>query len=1061
MGSIKKYLKEVEKKFKTGHAREHAYRPALETLIEEINPNINAVNDPKQQKVGAPDFVLFNKGISIGYIEAKDIDVGLDYEIKTKNQVNRYKASLNNFCFTNYLEFRFYLNGEEVERVKMAELKGGKIEIYPEKFDLLESLLKNFTTQKSISIKNPKELAKLMAEKAKMLKNTIYLSLKDEEEKGEVGKQYEIFKQILIQDLSEEQFSDMYSQTVAYGMFAARYNDYTLENFTRDEANELLPKSNPFLRNFFQSIAGYNIDERIVWIVDDLAELFNHVDVKELLANYGKETKRHDAIVHFYETFLGEFDSKMRKSRGVYYTPEPVVDFIVKALDDILKEEFNIKDGLADTEKMEVLKEEVGKQKRRRVKEHRVQILDPATGTGTFLDRTIKYIFNSKFKGQEGLWQSYVDEHLLPRLHGFEILMASYAMAHLKLDITLSETGYDFKKGAGKRLGVYLANSLEEPKAMNRDLFSQWLSTEGVEANKIKKEKPIMVVMGNPPYAVSSSNKGAWITGMLADYKKGLDERKTSLEDDYVKFIRYAQWFIDKNGEGIVAYISNNSFIDGITHRLMRKSLLETFDKIYILNLHGNSLKKEKTPEGGKDENVFDIRQGVSINIFIKNKPSKSKLGEIYQSDLWGLRGEKYNDLTSLDIGKITWTNVEAIKPNYLYTKLNNESTEYFDYNKINEIFRKYSTGVQTSRDAIATSYSVKEQLIKNKEFCTIEIDDNIIRERYFRKTSSNYQAGDTRDWNLSDNRINADLETLNDSIVPYCFRPFDNRYLAFHPILTSWPRTYINRHLLKDNLSLICSRSSSNPVFNSVFCSKYISDVKCGEYTKGSIFSPLYLYPDSRLESIRQPNLDKKVVDEISKKLDLEFIPDHKHPDSNKKGTFNPLDVFDYVYAILHTPTYRERYKEFLKTDFPRIPFTSDKELFWKLVKKGGELREYHLMEHEKSNKLITKFPVSGSNEIINKLTKTDPGFQLTDTEKKLGRVWINDEQYFDNVPELAWNFYIGGYQPAQKWLKDRKDRKLSYEEIEHYQKIIVALVNTDRIMKGIDSEIHNWPLK
>jgi predicted helicase len=1057
MELIKEYLEEIQKKYKTDHAREHAYRPALETLIEDINPNINAVNDPKQQKVGAPDFVLFKKKVSIGYIEAKDVDVDLDHEIKSKNQVNRYKASLNNFCFTNYLEFRFYLNGEEVEKVKIAELKEGKIEIDSEKFELLESLLKNFTTQKSISIRTPKELAKLMAEKAKMLKNVIYKSIKDKESIGEVEHQYEVFKQMLIHDLSEEQFADIYSQTVAYGMFAARYNDLTLENFTRSEANELLPKSNPFLRNFFQSIAGYDIDDRIVWIVDDLAELFNHVDVKELLANYGKETKRHDAIVHFYETFLGEFDAKMRKSRGVYYTPEPVVDFIVRAVDDILKDEFDIKDGLADTEKIDVLKEVPGRKNKKTVKEHRVQILDPATGTGTFLDRAIKHIFNSKFEGQEGLWQSYVDEHLLPRLHGFEILMASYAMAHLKLDITLSETGYDFEKGKGKRLGVYLTNSLEEPRESNRDLFSQWLSTESVEANKVKKEKPIMVVMGNPPYSVSSSNKGEWIQGLIKEYKKDLNERKINLDDDYIKFIRYAQWFIDKNGEGIVAFITNNSFLDGITHRQMRKSLLESFDKIYILNLHGNSLKKEKTPDGGIDENVFDIRQGVSINLFIKNKEGNKELGKVYYSELYGQRENKYNRLEK-DLLNFKWELIKNRKPDYFFVEKDfSLMDEYKIFYSITDVFGEDNTGIQTKRDAININFTKEEALSKVEDFKKLDIE--VIREKY-------NLPQDGRDWKVQSAK--EDLKNNDYSIREVLYRPFDWRkiiYTGKTKGVVAYPRHSTSKNMLKDNYALIFVRQIHK-------LKKFVAMVNNGLIEKGSLaasnysFAPIYVYKESEEnsfleESSRVSNLNSEIILKLEEDLNLRFLSDHKHPDAGKKGTFNPLDVLDYIYAILHSPTYRERYKEFLKIDFPRIPFTSDKKLFWKLVEKGRELRKYHLMEHEKSSKLITKFPVSGSNEVSNRLTKTDPGFKLTDKKKKIGRVLINEEQYFDNVPLLAWNFYIGGYQPAQKWLKDRRDRKLSYDEIEHYQKIIVALVNTDRIMKEVDNDISSWPIK
>ena len=1020
--AVNKYLEEVQSKFKTGHAREHAYRPALQKLIEDINSSINAVNDPKQQKVGAPDFVLLKGKTPIGYVEAKDIDIALDKEFKTKNQFNRYKASLNNLCFTNYLDFHFYLNGEEVAKVAIGKLENNKIEVLPDNIPLLESFLKNFTTQKSISIRSPKELASLMAEKAKMLKNVVYLSLKEESEvKGQVEQQYEVFKQMLIHDLSLEQYADLYAQTVAYGMFAARYHDPTLENFTRDEANKLLPKSNPFLRNFFQTIAGYNIDERIVWIVDDLAELFNHVNVRELLENYGKDTKRSDVIVHFYETFLAEYDPKMRKSRGVYYTPEPVVDFIVRAVDDILKTEFGITDGLADTSKIEVEKEVQGNKKKQKVMEHRVQVLDPATGTGTFLDHVIKHIYNSKFKGQQGIWQGYVDEHLLPRLHGFEILMASYSMAHLKLDITLAETGYDSSKGQGKRLGVYLTNSLEEPEAHQRDLFSQWLTTESMEANEVKKEKPIMVVMGNPPYSVSSSNKGEWIENLMRDYKKDLNERNIQpLSDDYIKFIRYAQWFIEKNGEGVIAYISNNSFIDGLIHRQMRKSLLETFNKIYILDLHGNSKKQEKAPDGKSDENVFDIQQGVSISLFVKKNGKKATKCEIQYSELFGERTSKYEYLLANSIGKIKWNLLAVKEKNYYFcTKNFKDEKEYFSGISIESLFRIKAAGIKTHKDSTVIGFNPVELQNQVNEFF-----DHSGMKSIFNQSS----------------------------IKSITYRPFDNRKIYYDKDIVVRHRYEQMYHSMMANTSLIIGRQTKNTIPTHFFVANVLSEMKTGESSTGSYQFQLYLYPKSAditsEMGTRTHNFDLETISTIEDNLQLKFIPDHEHADSGKEGTFNPLDILDYIYAILHSPTYRERYKEFLKIDFPRIPFTSDQKLFWALVEKGREIRQYHLMEHANSSSLITQYPVAGENEVIN------PRY----SENK---VWINETQYFDNVPQIAWGFYIGGYQPAQKWLKDRKGRKLSFDEVLHYQKIIIALVNTDTIMKEIDGLIKEWPMK
>jgi predicted helicase len=415
-------------------------------------------------------------------------------------------------------------------------------------------------------------------------------------------------------------------------MFAARLHDPTLATFSRQEAAELIPKSNPFLRKLFGYIAGPDIDDRIKWIVDSLVEIFLACNVEEILKKYnkfsspsGRSGGAEDPIIHFYETFLSEYDPKLRKARGVWYTPQPVVNFIVRAVDDILKTEFDLPQGLADTSKTKIKVDVQGKKVEQEV--HKVQILDPATGTGTFLAEVVKHI-HKKFAGQQGIWSNYVETHLIPRLNGFELLMASYAMAHLKLDLLLKETGYKptetslrGTKQSDQRLRVYLTNSLEESHPDTGTLFANWLSSEANEANHIKRDNPVMVVMGNPPYSVSSNNKGEWIESLTADYKKNLNERNIQpLSDDYIKFIRYGQHFIEKTGEGILAYISNNSFIDGIIHRKMREELMKTFDKIYILDLHGNAKKKEVSPDGSVDQNVFDIMQGVSINIFVKKK---------------------------------------------------------------------------------------------------------------------------------------------------------------------------------------------------------------------------------------------------------------------------------------------------------------------------------------------------------------------------------------------------------------------------------------------------------
>jgi type I restriction-modification system DNA methylase subunit len=630
--NITQYLAQLDTRFKSGISRENSYRADLESLIRELVQGVEITNEPANvTDCGNPDYVITRKKIPIGYIEAKDIDK--DLKNKTyKEQFDRYKKALDNLVLTNYLWFQFFQGGELVHEIRIGEIEGNKIIPLTENFAQFETLIRDFCTFVGQTIKSSKKLAEMMAAKARLLENILERAVTSDEETHEdssLKSQFETFKNILIHDLTPKGFADIYAQTLAYGMFAARLHDPSLQDFSRQEAAELIPKTNPFLRKLFQYVAGYDIDQRIKTTVDNLAEVFRATDVNALLSNFGKSTQANDPIIHFYETFLTEYDPKLRKSRGVWYTPEPVVKFIVRAVDDILKTEFNLPDGLADTSKTKIKIKDFAKatadmrsktkQIEREVEVHKVQILDPATGTGTFLAEVVKHIYSTRFQAMQGAWSGYVEEHLIPRLNGFEILMASYSMAHLKLDMLLTETGYKPKRE--QRFNIYLTNSLEEHHPDTGTLFANWLSSEANEANYIKRDTPVMCVIGNPPYSVSSSNKSEWIENLTADYKKDLNERNIQpLSDDYIKFIRFGQYFIEKNGEGILAYISNNSFIDGLIHRQMRKNLMETFDKIYILDLHGNSKKKETAPDGGKDENVFDIMQGVSINIFVKKR---------------------------------------------------------------------------------------------------------------------------------------------------------------------------------------------------------------------------------------------------------------------------------------------------------------------------------------------------------------------------------------------------------------------------------------------------------
>lgn len=1050
--TIEQYIDNINKRYKLGNATEHTFRGDLQQLIESLVPTIRATNEPKRLSCGAPDYILTKKDIPVGFIEAKDIgDKDLEGTKKAgnKEQFDRYKASLNNLIFTDYLDFHLYREGEFVTKIAIGEVTEKGIKPITENFDRFENLIKDFCTHIGQTIKSSKKLAEMMAGKARLLSEVIEKALTSDENNSEdstLKDQMNAFKQILIHDITPKGFADVYAQTIAYGMFAARYHDPTLPTFSRQEAYELIPKSNPFLKKLFGYIAGLDVDDRIKWIVDDLVNIFLACNVEEMLKNYGKATKMEDPIIHFYEDFLSEYDPKLRKARGVWFTPAPVVNFIVRAVDDILKTEFDLPQGLADTSKTKIKVDVQGKKIEQEV--HKVQILDPATGTGTFLAEVIKHI-HKKFKGQQGIWSNYVETHLLPRLNGFELLMASYAMAHLKLDLLLSETGY--KPTKDQRFRVYLTNSLEEYHQDTGTLFANWLSIEANEANHIKRDTPVMCVIGNPPYSGISSNNGEWISKLIEDYKYvdgvHFNERKHWLNDDYVKFLRYGQHFIEKNGSGVLAFINPHGFLDNPTFRGMRWHLLNTYDKIYTIDLHGNSKKKETAPDGSADVNVFDIMQGVSINIFIKTGKKKNKeLGKVFHFDLYGKRETKYDFLYDNSLKDVAFQELKPEKPFLFFVPKNQKGLKQYDNGfRVDELFSLNVTGIVTARDGFVIDF--EKSVLKNRieDFADQNQSDDFIRRKYFgNKKDGKYLAGDSRGWQMTEARKKINKFNHLEIIKKVAYRIFDDRYIYYHNSMVDWGREkYMYHFIEKENLGIDLCRQLVSDNYTHIFVTNKIVDdsfVSNKSRERGYVF-PLYIYPENKGQQTigesteRQPNLNTEIVKQIADKLGLTFTNEKE----TTKDKFAPIDILDYIYAVLHSPTYRVKYKEFLKIDFPRVPYPKDANTFWQLVKLGGEIRQIHLLESPTVEKYITQYPIDGDNVV------TKPNYQN-------GKVYINDTQYFDNVPETAWNFYIGGYQPAQKWLKDRKDRKLEFEDILHYQKIIVALSETDRLMKEID---------
>jgi len=1050
--TIQEYLTNLNALHNTGNAREHSYRGDLQTLLKTLLPGILVTNEPARVSCGAPDYVLTRKDIPVGYIEAKDI--GVDLKSKTlKEQFERYKAGLPNIIFTDYMDFHFYQHHDFLTSVKIAELREGVIVPLPQNFDTFTQLIKNFAETITQTIKSPTKLAEMMAGRAKLMADVIEKSLNSDDTtntRSNLKSQMVAFQQMLIHDIDNKAFADIYAQTIAYGMFAARYHDPTLPTFSREEAASLIPKSNPFLRKLFQEIAGPDLDDRLLWIVNELVNIFLATDVAKIMKNFGRSTKQEDPVVHFYETFLASYNPALRKARGVWYTPQPVVNFIVRAVDDILKTDFNLKDGLADTSKIKIKVktpkfDERSKNKSIIIGEqeteqevHKVQILDPATGTGTFLAEVVRHI-HKKFAGQQGIWSKYVTNDLIPRLNGFELLMASYAMAHLKMDMLLTETGY--KPTDDQRFRIFLTNSLEEHHKDTGSLFSSWLSNEADEANAIKRDAPVMIVMGNPPYSGESANKSDWIMKLMEDYKKEpggkvkLKEQNSKfINDDYVKFMRFGQHFIEKNGTGILAFINPHGFLDNPTFRGVRWSLLNAYDKIYTIDLHGNSKKKEVSPDGSVDQNVFDIMQGVSINLFIKTgKKKKNELGTVFHYDLFGKRDEKYNFLSANSLHSVHYTMLTNKSPMYFMVEKDFEiEAEYIKGFQISELLSLNTLGIQTHRDTFAIAINKGDLINKIQDFFSLEITNP--------KLISKYSLKETNDWKLETQRRGTYDENM---VLPIDYRLFDTRYTYFSKKIIDRDRKKVMQHLLKPNISLSVSKQQSSSSFRHIFLSQNIQEsclVSLQTKEQGYSF-PLYLYPEDKDQQStdgnnRRPNLNPEIVTTIAKGLGLQFTDEIE----DTPNTFAPIDLLDYIYAVLHSPAYREKYKEFLKIDFPRVPYPADTENFWQLVQLGGELRQVHLLESDVVETPITQYPEDGDNIVVKPL--------YTD-----GSIFINDTQYFSGVPEIAWNFYIGGYQPAQKWLKDRKGRELGYEDIFHYQKIIVALTETARIMGEIDT--------
>lgn len=971
----------------------------------------------------------------------------------SKEQKGRYTKGLPNLIYTNGLDFEFIYQGETVEFITIANLIP-TLPARPENFPVLERRLKDFASQTPVSITSAKQLAQMMAGKAAIIKDIMGRALVADmkaKRATELTDQFDGLKASLLHDITVDEFADIYAETIAYGLFAARLHDTTQGTFSRSEALELLPKSNPFLRNLFVYIAGPNLDDRLVRMIDDLCAIFLATSLHALLKDFGKFTARNDPFLHFYETFLAEYNPAKRKARGVWYTPEPVVNFIVRAVDDVLKSEFGLPDGLADTSKVTVdwdtgQTDNKGKPVTLKKDVHRVQVLDPATGTGTFLAEVIKLVAGRVQGIAPGQWSRYVETELIPRLHGFELLMASYAMCHMKLDMMLTEMGYQPSSNP-PRLSVYLTNSLDEGERVEQTLpFARWVSDEAKGANTIKRDQPIMCVIGNPPYSGISQNNGAWIAGLIEDYKYvdgvHFGERKHWLQDDYVKFIRFAEAMIERNGEGVLGFITNHGYLDNPTFRGMRWHLMQTFDRIHVLDLHGNAKKQRNGPDGSPDKNVFDIMQGVAIVIAVKHQ-NKSKAAkppaEVRHGELWGNRDGKYAQLWDGTTASLVATALPHKAPQHPFVLRDYDvEDEYAKGFSVTDLMPANVTGIVTMGDGFIIADSPAQLKTNIDHLMSSRCSATELKARF--GLGKNYA-----NWVVEGrSRLTFD-EAL---IVPISYRPFDTRSTYFdNKLLWRW-RERLMRHLNgRDNMAMAVCRQGVGESWANVLVANLIGDDSfvSNRSKERGYFCPLYLYPDEgTLDQSIRVNFHPELFAKIRKRAGLSGLPDA--PDGTgafRKATgdarTDEVKVFDYVYGVLHNPTYRETYREFLKIDFPRVPFPADPASFALISEQGEALRRLHLMETDAIGE--APFPFKGEGDSV-----------VDKPRLEGGKVWINATQGFAGVSEIAWNFHIGGYQPAQKWLKDRKGRTLGWGEIRHYQKIIKILGETDRIMREIE---------
>lgn len=1052
--TLRHYIDTLNQIYSTGETTEHSFRGVFASLCEDILNNVSdndehytVINEPSRKEYGAPDYEIVKGDTAIGFIEAKNIgDTDLRGKRLTgnKKQFDRYKNAVSSIAFTDYLNLILYINGEEVLSSCIGKVDGSQI-VYNNDSEQISNFTKIILKLGNAApqpIRSAKVLADKMAQKAKLIANILHNAMNIDPQKRtdddrDLWGKLNTFKQYLVHDMTDKQFVDFYAQTVLYGLFVARIYDTTPESFSLTEAADLIPGSNPFLRRIFRDLALAHPHPFVKGILEDLVILFKVTNMNKVLRIYRK-----DPLVHFYEDFLEAYNPKIREDYGVWYTPVEVVKFIVDSVDSILKDDFNIVGGIANNDKLENGK-------------HKVQILDPAAGTGTFLAAAAEKIYES-YRGQEGLWGDDVIHNIIPRLNGFEYLVAPYTMAHLKLATALKI------EDIPDRLNIFLTNSLEEDHPETQFEFARYITDESNAASIIKRETPIMVIMGNPPYNEKSANTGKWIMNLMADYKqepgmariekrtkRGLVKYKNTLDEknskginnDYCKFIRLGHNFVTRNQEGVLAYICGNTFTKTNIFRGMRYQLLQDFDDIYILNLHGSS-KFDESSQDIDDENIFNIKVGVSINIFVKRKDSQhTGIAKVHYKDIFGTRRQKLDFLSLHQLQDIDFETISPEAPFYDFcpkTENHDELKEQYEQGfKLDLLMPKKTQGLTTGNDKaliLADAISLNglmADLVSDKT-------DSYLYEKYFLKDAQKISSA---------RRAIKNNQNRQKYFTKICYRPFDEKWTYLHSDLIQRPRPLIQSSMLgKENL-MLCIGKQGTAIGNNEWSLVWISSLPTDKNVNprgGAYLFPLFVYEEGYANPIF--NFAYDIIEKFEEKIGLKLQSEDS--ERRKNGGFLGRDVIDYIYAVLHSSKYRRKYHEFLQNDFPVIPYPDNAEYFFKISTLGAQLRSLHLLENISSSDFITQYPVSEGSNLV-----TTRRYEAIDSEN--GRVWINDTRYFDNVPLNAWRLLVSGYQPLDKWLKDRMGLALSGDDIRHFQMMVVALTKTIEIMSQIDEYI------